>query len=269
MGQAKQRSAVIGECIYCGSLNDLTDEHVLPYALGGQLVLPKASCKSCSAKTGKLEQKLLRGHWWPYRKMLGLQTRSPAASNELKSVKIIKANGDEISGEMPLESFVAAIVFKLHPPSILIGNETSGEPSAKETFLKLLGPMPSEATVNGKLYPLTSSDKVEFPINFDSRDLTRFLAKVAHGYAISKEGIAAFDEFYLPEFILGRTDGIQTYVGGYASPIITTTLPGGGYNRMMVRTRNDLISTCIQLFVDKGDPPPIYEVVVGRKRAST
>lgn len=268
MGQSKQRKNGIGKCIYCGSHDDLTDEHVLPYALGGHLRLNQASCKACATITGRLEQKLLRGHWWPYRKKLGLQTRNPNAANELKSIKIIKANGEVIDGHMPLENFVAAIVFELAPPSIITGEVKCGEPFAKNAFLKMLGPMASEALIDGKSYQLNPSDKVEFPVNFDSGELTRFLAKVAHGYAISKEGWDAFDEFYLPEFILGRADGIQTYVGGYESPIITKTLPGGGYNRMMVRMRGNLISACIQLFIDGGDPPPIYEIIVGKRSAA-
>jgi HNH endonuclease len=265
MGRSKQRRIGLGKCIYCSVPDDLTDEHILPYALGGTLVLRQASCKACATITGSLEQRLLRGHWWPYRKKLGLQTRNPDASKELKRVKITKTDGTIIDAEMPLESFVAAMVFKLEPPAILSGNEANGEPYAKDAFLKLLGPMPTEAIVDGKRYVLAPRDNVEFPVNFHSGDLTRFLAKVAHGYAISKEGLGAFDEFYLPEFILGRTDGIQTYVGGYESPIITQTLPGGGYNRMMVRTRGDLLSVCIQLFIDEGDPPPIYEIVVGKR----
>lgn len=267
MGRARRSRSDVGLCIYCESSNELTDEHVLPYALGGKLVLPKASCTSCAAVTGKLEQKLLRGHWWPYRKKLGLQTRNPDASKELRSVKINRADGSVIQAMMPLESFVAAIVFKLDKPAILSGNRASGEPYAKEAFLKLLGVMPTEAVVDGNRFGLASHDKVEFPVNFDCGDLTRFLAKVAHGYAISKVGIASFQQFFLREFILGRTDGIQTFVGGYVSPVVLPTLPGGGHNRMMLRTREDLISVCIQLFIEKDEPPPIYEVVVGRSAA--
>lgn len=268
MGESKRRARGIGKCIYCSSTDNLTDEHVLPYALGGQLVLKQASCEACASITGRLEQKLLRGHWWPYRKKLGLQSRNPRAANELKSVKIIRHDGAVIAGKMPLESFVAAMVFQLAPPSIITGETRRGEPFATNAFMKMLGPMAKEADVDGKTYRLLPNDKVEFPVNFDSGELTRFLAKIAHGYAISKEGLNAFDEFYLPEFIIGRTDGIQTYVGGYESPIKMTILPGGGYNRMMMRTRGNLISVCIQLFIDRNDPPPIYEIVVGRRRSS-
>lgn len=267
MGQAQKRRAGLGFCIYCNSTDGLSDEHVLPYAMGGQIVLKKASCPRCSKVTGSLEQKLLRGHWWPYRKKLGFQTRNPDASKELKSVKITTSCGEVLDAEMPLESFVAAMVFELTPPSILSGMESTGKPFAKRAGMKMIGEMPTEAIVDGVRVRLSPYDRVEFPVNFDSDDLTRFLAKVAHGYAISREGIGAFQELYLPEYILGRTDGILTYVGGYESPVLMPVLPGGGCNRMMIRSRGDLISVCQQFFIDGGDPPPIYEVVVGKKHS--
>ena len=265
MGQSKRRRIGLGQCIYCNSTDNLTDEHVMPYALGGTLVLNQASCKPCATITGRLEQRLLRGHWWPYRKKLGLQSRNPSAGNELKPVKIITKDGEVIAAEVSLDYFVGALSFKLSPPSILMGEKLDGEPSATNVSVKMLGPMPTEAKVAGKTYLLAPGDKVEYPVNLNTGDLARFLAKVAHGYAISKEGSDAFDEFYLPEFILGRTDGIQTYVGGYESAVTTEVLPGGGHNRMMTRARGEFISVCIQLFIDRSEPPPIYEVIVGKR----
>lgn len=265
MGQAKLRQIGLGKCIYCGSREDLSTEHVLPYGLGGSIILHQASCRPCSAITGKLEQKLLRGHWWPYRKMLGLQTRHPDASNELKQVEIIKQSGEIMIGKMPLESFCAALVFRLDPPSILVGHETHGEPFAKEVFVKMLGPTPTEVIIDGEKTLLSPYDKIKFPVNFSAEDVTRFLAKVAHGYAISKLGFSNFSELYLPRFILGETDGIQTYVGGYHSPLVLSVLDGGGHNRMQLRDREEFISVLIQLFIDSGAAPPIYEIVVGKK----
>lgn len=55
-----QRFAVKGggSCIYCGSnggLDGLRDEHVIPYSLGGKVVLEKASCRDCEAVTSYLD----------------------------------------------------------------------------------------------------------------------------------------------------------------------------------------------------------------------
>jgi hypothetical protein len=38
----------VNKRVYCGAGNcALSDEHIMPYFLGGVLVLPKASCEEC------------------------------------------------------------------------------------------------------------------------------------------------------------------------------------------------------------------------------
>jgi|SRR3954470_10219093 hypothetical protein len=36
------------QCIFCGASADLTDEHVISVALGGDLVLPNGTCGTCN-----------------------------------------------------------------------------------------------------------------------------------------------------------------------------------------------------------------------------
>ena len=53
-----------GACIYCGATDSvLSDEHVVPYSLGGSHVLRKASCGRCADITKKFEQKVARDLW--------------------------------------------------------------------------------------------------------------------------------------------------------------------------------------------------------------
>lgn len=54
------RYRAAGKCIYCGCTEQLTDEHIVPFALGGNLVLPTASCVACADRTKKYEQRTLR-----------------------------------------------------------------------------------------------------------------------------------------------------------------------------------------------------------------
>src|SRR5262245_13876737 len=39
----------IGKCIYCGSVDDLTTEHIIPKGLAGGWTLNEASCRRCAA----------------------------------------------------------------------------------------------------------------------------------------------------------------------------------------------------------------------------
>jgi hypothetical protein len=56
-------SAAVGRCIYCPALiyspleaaRKLGDEHIIPAGMGGTLVLPEASCKSCETATSGIE----------------------------------------------------------------------------------------------------------------------------------------------------------------------------------------------------------------------
>jgi hypothetical protein len=63
-----RRFPPVGRCIYCGatrySIDDarpLADEHIIPFALNGDYVLPEASCRQCERTTGQFEQVALRG----------------------------------------------------------------------------------------------------------------------------------------------------------------------------------------------------------------
>ena len=69
----------VGRCIYCGATEDstaLTDEHIVARALGGKLILQKASCSDCNRIVGAgIEQKCFRHMLEPLRDGLGLAYR--------------------------------------------------------------------------------------------------------------------------------------------------------------------------------------------------
>ena len=264
MGQAKKRTTPIGVCIYCGNTENLTDEHVIPYGLGGDLILSEVSCPTCCEITMKLEGRLLRGHWWPYRRFLGLKSRRPKEQNPDLPVTVIHPNGIESKALLPISQQTIALVFELDPPSILRNVIRTDIPSAPRVYWKHFAQLPSIVYINNEEYKLSGDDKLNVPVNFDASDLCRFLAKVAHCYAISRRGLQACYEYYLPEIILGKVEGALTYIGGADSPFIGKRLPGSSIHSLMDRINNQYLSVYIQFFRDKGDPPPIYEVIVGK-----
>jgi hypothetical protein len=264
MGEAKRRNESIGRCIYCGSTHGLTREHVLPYGLGGDLVLKAASCASCAAETSKLELRLLRGHWWPHRQFLGLPSRRSNEQIPDLVVTIVRPDGSELQALLPMAQQSVALVFDFDPPSILNGVLRDDEPSAPRLARKNLAPFPSVVKIAGVDYKLKSDEKLNIPVAFHAADLCRFLAKVAHGYLISRRGIDSCSEFFLPPLVLGQTAGALSYVGGSRCAPTGPVLPGAKLHAMSERLNNGFWTVCIQLFRDRGDPPPIYEVVVGR-----
>jgi HNH endonuclease len=65
-----------GACIYCGMTDvKLTDEHIVPYSLGGSHVLRDASCVRCANITKKFEQRVARDLWGDARISFNAPTR--------------------------------------------------------------------------------------------------------------------------------------------------------------------------------------------------
>lgn len=76
------RAPEVGTCIYCGAKEHLTDEHIVPLALGGAFVLPDASCQTCASITSKFERKVLRGFMFDARTAGRYPTRHKKKTTE-------------------------------------------------------------------------------------------------------------------------------------------------------------------------------------------
>jgi hypothetical protein len=84
----------VGFCIYCGSQGgDLRREHIIPFGLGGNAILPKAGCRACEAITGSFEQIALRGMLGKLRMRLGLQTRNKKDRPKALHLELINPDG--------------------------------------------------------------------------------------------------------------------------------------------------------------------------------
>jgi hypothetical protein len=64
----------IGKCIYCGSVDNLSNEHIVPRGLGGPWVLKKASCAKCAAITSEIELDIVKYFFSLVRVKLDLPT---------------------------------------------------------------------------------------------------------------------------------------------------------------------------------------------------
>ncbi len=116
-----------GRCIYCGETNDLTDEHIIPFALGGNAVLPKASCKKCNKITRGFEETCCRPMLGPIRIRLNLQTRRKKERPKHLPLDIAGPNGRK-SIQVPAMDYPAVCIgIRLDPPSMIRGAPPSGK----------------------------------------------------------------------------------------------------------------------------------------------
>jgi hypothetical protein len=69
----------IDRCIYCARIEGLTREHVIPFGMGGEIVLARASCRRCSQITQTIEEHCLRDTLIEVRAKHKLKSRNPGA----------------------------------------------------------------------------------------------------------------------------------------------------------------------------------------------
>ena len=107
-------------CIYCGSFDLLTDEHVVPLGLGGDLIFPKSSCVACNEMTSRFELKVLRGHMTVARAVAGLPTRRKKGRPTSVSTKIIRSDGSTAQVVIPLANAGALMLLPVLAPAAMI-----------------------------------------------------------------------------------------------------------------------------------------------------
>jgi len=72
----------------------LADEHIIPFGLGGRMVLPKATCPECAKKTSSFEHTCLRTMYGPLRLLYDLPSRRKKNRPETLPLKV-KFNPDD------------------------------------------------------------------------------------------------------------------------------------------------------------------------------
>ena len=195
--------APVGICIYCGAtpaLDALTDEHIFPYGLQGNLVLPKASCEDCARVINRdIEQPLLRKMLGPFRVNAGIQSRTKAKDRQKEfDVPIRSADGNVRTMKLPAAD-TPIVVFGLQLPlaGILAGRVDG--PVAPPFLLVMKSPNMPQAAAAAELGKQEALQVAQ--LDYDA--FMRFLAKVAHGFAAAQFGLDGFVH-RLPSIILGR-----------------------------------------------------------------
>ncbi|GAB2808174.1 hypothetical protein [Dyella kyungheensis] len=254
-----------GFCIYCGdSQSKLGEEHILPLGIAGNaLVFPAASCSTCAAVTGKVENELLKQGLGLFRHRINSPTRRRKDRPAEPLVGIGRRLGDgplQDSGErmaIPImEVPVAYFCLKfLRLPGILSGLLPSGEITwefwcrAWEAEAALQRVRPTQEGLHlGGLRPIT---------------FARFLAKVAHGYAVAEIGLESFEPLLL-DLILGRSEEISHLIGGDGRdmpPMDEEFYLTSGWHEDV---HGSFLVVVMRLYANLG--APWYSVVVGRKR---
>jgi HNH endonuclease len=168
--------APVGHCIYCGSdggEQGLGDEHIVPFSLGGVLVLPKASCRACEAITSAFERRCAHIMYGSFR-IRENQTRRP--KERPTKLPMCATFGDK--GEvymMPVDGVVATLpLVHFLPPGYL------REPQVMEIgWPGATLEVKTNAPKNKSLWGRSNASTFSVSQKFDLDSLARTLAKTS------------------------------------------------------------------------------------------
>ncbi len=248
----------VGRCIYCGRAEGkLSKEHIVPYALNGNWVLPKASCENCRAITQKYEDACLRVMFKPLRTRLGMQSRNPR--QEYVQIEVVHHDNRRETMTVHHKDF-PVVAYGIHLPiaGIVLGQAPT------DTFPGVL----LFRFQHGELENFTSRFAGIARVGgFDVTAFMRMLAKMGYSYAAAEIGSTSLHPM-LADLVLARSPNaayLSYLVGGDAEPA-----PKGDFsNRIELweHTINGVVYTVvtIQLFGFMGMPK--YHVVVREKPA--
>ena len=254
------RFEAIGKCIYCGAddpspLERFTDEHIVPYALGGHWILPEASCQSCQKTINdEIESRLLSEGFKHFRAKHGLPSRH--RRNRPPSVPLHTRGGRTL--EMPAIEYTAPILlYHFSIAGLLAKYKYVPDPQAG--YLSVLGGGDEETALQER-YPEWDGAHA---LRFEMPTFARLIAKIGYGLAVALSGADSFRPL-VRDIILGQSDDYYRFVGGESSEVPVDEEPGRHYcsaHILATGATSALIIGQFKLFSVPGTP--LYHAVVG------
>jgi hypothetical protein len=244
----------IGVCIYCESTEDLRDEHVIPYSLGGKWFVPKASCKRCGDITSAFEGQVA------HRDLLALRTaaRLPSRRRRERPAKL----------PLSLEVGKARLELSLDP-------EEHPAPFALPVFHAPRTPHSPPCSLQAHTQALKYSKRDRLLANVAAQtkatgwwlshpDLTAFaqlIAKVGYTFAVATLGFERIAASKIRQLILDPTDEITCVIGGDSPESLVTS---DGVADLRCTSVDGQVRTHFRLF--GREDFPVYVAIVGSLR---
>jgi hypothetical protein len=244
----------IGRCVYCGSTDSLTDEHIVPRGLKGPWQLLKGSCKACNQITSAFERSVLRKQFILPRAALGLPTYHP------------KNRPQEFSFEVEKDGHTEKIVLPVTacpPVFTMLALEKPGyieNYNYKEGVIMVKGYSlhgPSQTKLKKKL----GIEGISYKTSSSGYRFGQMLAKIAYGMVILAYGSDALEECYVLPCILGQKDDAGYWVGSSGKHVSTMPAESVLHRVFLTKSRKE-VSALIRLFANYQTPE--YLVIVGK-----
>lgn len=252
------KSRTIGQCIYCRTAaGRLTDEHIVPYGLNGDIKLLKASCDDCARITSRFELRVLRESLFVARAALGAKTRRKNERDELRSMIIVKDGVEQTINVHWRDHWKFIVLPVFEPPAFLDGRPYTAGIEAHRADTFSVEESPQEIAKRHEADDVVH--KIHNPHEM-AYAYAKLVAKIAYGIAIERFGISGLKEAYVVPAILGKSDDIGRWVGCDGERLMAHNKYHLWATRLNVS--DGLITVRVKLFASINGTE--YVVVVGR-----
>lgn len=249
----------VGFCIYCGSKDGkLGEEHIIPYALNGALILPLASCKGCEKETHIYEHTVCRRIFGNFRMRYNVRTRRKKKRPSHLQIGITKRDGTSGKKFIPVsETPVTLILYKFEQCDYLKGKS---EEEAHFNWVPIT--IFSKDELHSLIRKFNWDRKMHFktvPVEF-----ARMMAKIAYSYCVAEIGFEGFTPFnQLIDVILNKSNNISYLIGGDWD--IPAPDPAGFHQISLIyMIRKGYADLVVEIRLFPAFETPLYRVVVGK-----
>lgn len=247
-------------CVYCGSTEQLSREHVVPYSLGGTLTILKGSCEECRKKTHGFETDVLTGPMRMVRYIQNLPSHSKHKDvPKLVPIAVKNSDGAEQTIDVPVaEAPIFLAFYEFGEPKYLeprrgASLETSG------VVIGSYGQDPGRFLAELGVKGLSLSSPPMMPVSF-----ARMIAKIAYCFAYYSGHLPKLENpKELVQAFMEEPDTIGRFVGSVPAPFVK--YEGLGIRLTIKHLETHRVAFAeIQLFAASG--APTYVVVLGKIR---
>lgn len=275
----KQVFDPVGRCIYCGVAESrngspLCDEHIVPEGMGGNLILPAASCKECADLTSFFEQNFQR-EMYPH--IRAHETLYGKRRKKTRPTKFPVQFGKEGTNQLvPLLDYPINFFMPVFdPPGILLGRPINAElPDLRQPGRMWHGCVEDAAKRADRLSKAHNGADVTVVQKLNLPDFLKVLAKIAHSFAVAHFGYNAIRDTLLTAIIRAPkgtiTEGAMHLIGCAYKDCETRieTMWQGKDAYVLAALPIDLVrpvqqrvlAVQIQLFAHAG--APVYQVIL-------
>jgi hypothetical protein len=253
-----------GRCVFCLQTFDtdqLTDEHIIPEAINGTLLIRRGACREHARQSNRdYENPALNSDLLLPRLLLELKGKRGGAPKDLRHLPPV-FRGDVTMTAVPMEERLLDFPVELYPktfhllkfqsPGLLAGVDRGAEiQELTLEFYNIGGKGLSDVTV---MQPRQNGP------------FAKTIAKIGYCYAAAEKGLDAFDGDDVRALLRGERDDVYNFVGNSAS---STHLTKDTLHGLYFREINGYLVVLVDLFascrtIDEGFP---YQVVVGKLR---